>query len=93
VAVRIPNHPEMLSILEKTGPLLVTSANRHGNPTTPLTIAEILPDLTDSPDITMDGGSVENVPSTIVNCRVSPPKIERTGRISYEDLFNLLNNE
>jgi L-threonylcarbamoyladenylate synthase len=91
VAVRIPNHPKMLSILEKTGPLLVTSANRHGNPTTPLTVPEILADLTGSPSIIMDGGSVENVPSTIVNCRVSPPKIERTGRISYEDLFNLLN--
>jgi L-threonylcarbamoyladenylate synthase len=91
VAVRIPNHPKMLAILEKTGPLLVTSANRHGNPTTPLTVPEILADLTGEPSITMDGGSVENVPSTIVNCRVSPPKIERTGRISYEDLFNLLN--
>jgi L-threonylcarbamoyladenylate synthase len=93
VAVRIPNHPLMLSILEKTGPLLVTSANRHGNPTTPLTVPEIIADLTGLPGKIMDGGSVENVPSTIVNCRVSPPKIERTGRISYEDLFNLLNNE
>jgi L-threonylcarbamoyladenylate synthase len=91
VAVRIPNHPIMLSILEKTGPLLVTSANRHGNPTTPLTVPEIIADLTGLPGKIMDGGSVENVPSTIINCRVSPPKIERTGRISYEDLFNLLN--
>ena len=91
VAVRIPNHKGMLSILEKTGPLLVTSANRHGNPTTPLTIAEVLADLNGAPDIAIDGGIVENVPSTIINCRVNPPIIERNGRILYADLFNLLN--
>ncbi len=93
VAIRIPNHPKMLAILEKTGPLLVTSANRHGNPTTPLTVAEVLADLTDAPDVAIDGGIVENVPSTIINCRSTPPVIERSGRILYNELFNLLNNE
>ena len=93
VAIRIPNHPQMLAILEKTGPLLVTSANRHGNPTTPLTVAEVLADLTDAPDVAIDGGIVENVPSTIVNCRSTPPVIERNGRISYEELLNVLIHE
>ena len=93
VAIRIPNHPQMLAILEKTGPLLVTSANRHGNPTTPLTVAEVLADLTDAPDVAIDGGIVENVPSTIVNCRSTPPVIERNGRISYQEILNILNNE
>ncbi len=93
VAIRIPNHPQMLAILEKTGPLLVTSANRHGNPTTPLTVEEVLADLTDAPDMAIDGGIVENVPSTIINCRSTPPVIERSGRILYKELFNLLNNE
>lgn len=92
VAVRIPNHKGMLSILEKTGPLMVTSANRHGNPTTPLTVNEVLADLNGVPNTITDGGIVENVPSTIINCRVSPPVIERSGRILYNDLFNLLNN-
>ncbi len=91
VAVRIPNHKLMLSVLKKTGPLMVTSANRHGNPTTPLTVSEVLADLTAAPDIAVDGGNVENVPSTIINCRTTPPTIERSGRILYEDLFNLLN--
>jgi L-threonylcarbamoyladenylate synthase len=91
VAVRIPNHALMLAILTKTGPLMVTSANRHGNPTTPLTVEEVLADLNGAPDVVVDGGEVENVPSTIINCRETPPKIERSGRILYEDLFNLLN--
>ena len=93
VAIRIPNHPKMLAILEKTGPLLVTSANRHGNPTTPLTVAEVLADLTDAPDLAIDGGIVENIPSTIVNCHSTPPVIERSGRISFKEIFNILNNE
>ena len=90
VAVRIPNHADLLTILEKTGPLMVTSANRHGNPTTPLTIDEVLADLNGAPDIAIDGGIVLNVPSTIINCRVNPPIIERNGRILYEDLLKLL---
>ncbi len=93
VAIRIPNHPKMLAILEKTGPLLVTSANRHGNPTTPLTVAEVLADLTNAPDLAIDGGIVENIPSTIVNCHSTPPVIERSGRISFKEIFNILNNE
>jgi L-threonylcarbamoyladenylate synthase len=93
VAIRIPNHPLMLAVLEKTGPLLVTSANRHGNPTTPLTVEEVLADLTDAPDIAIDGGIVENVPSTIVNCHATPPMIERSGRIVFKEIFNILNND
>jgi L-threonylcarbamoyladenylate synthase len=93
VAIRIPNHKQLLSVLRKTGPLLVTSANKHGNPTTPLTVDEVLNDLNGSPDLAIDGGIVENVPSTIINCRVQPPVIERTGRILYDDLFKLLNND
>ena len=93
VAVRIPNDAKLLEILEKTGPLLVTSANKHGVPSTPTVVPEILAQLAGAPDGVMDGGIVENVPSTIVNCRAHPPIIERNGRINYDDLFNLLNNE
>jgi L-threonylcarbamoyladenylate synthase len=93
VAVRIPNHPELLAVLDKTGPLLVTSANKHGRPNTPTQVQEILDELNGVPECVVDGGIVENIPSTIINCRVTPPVIERNGRILYEDLFNLLNNE
>jgi L-threonylcarbamoyladenylate synthase len=54
---------------------------------------DILEDLNGKPDLIIDGGIVENVPSTIVNCRIQPPVIERTGRISYEELQKILNNE
>ncbi|MEM9990500.1 MAG: L-threonylcarbamoyladenylate synthase, partial [Bacteroidota bacterium] len=54
VAVRIPNDECLLAVLRKTGPLFVTSANRHGQ-ATPETIAEIVAQLTDSPDLVIDG--------------------------------------
>jgi L-threonylcarbamoyladenylate synthase len=92
-AIRIPNDERLLEILRKTGPLLVTSANRHGTPTTPNNVADILSELNGTPDLVVDGGIVENIPSTIVNCHVDPPAIERTGRISYETLFKLLHDE
>ncbi len=92
-AVRIPNNERLLEILKQTGPLLVTSANKHGTPITPNNVLDILEDLNGKPDLIIDGGIVENVPSTIVNCRIQPPVIERTGRISYEELQKILNNE
>jgi len=92
-AIRIPNDERLLEVLRETGPLLVTSANRHGTPTTPNNIHDILADLNGTPDLVVDGGFVENIPSTIVNCRMKPPVIERTGRISYDKLFKILNDE
>jgi len=89
-AIRIPNDERLLEILQKTGPLLVTSANKHGTPTTPNNIKDILTDLNGKPDLVVDGGIVENIPSTIVNCRLNPPVIERTGRISYDELNKIL---
>ena len=92
-AIRIPDDDRLLKILELTGPLLVTSANKHKKPTTPNNINEILKDLNGKPDLVVDGGIVESIPSTIVNCRLNPPVIERTGRISYDKLSKILNNE
>ncbi len=92
-AVRIPNDDKLLKILQKTGPLLVTSANKHKEPITPDNIDDILLNLNGKPDIVIEGGIVKNIPSTIVNCRVKPPVIERTGRILYDQLFKILKNE
>lgn len=92
-AIRIPNDKNLLEVLKKTGPLLVTSANKHGTPITPNNTKDILDELNGEPNLVVNGGIVENVPSTIVNCRVEPPVIERTGRVSYDELFKILNDE
>ncbi len=93
VAVRIPKNTRLLNILKKTGALLVTSANKHGQSQTPSTVPEILSELNGLPDIIIDKGHIENLASTIINCRSVPPRIEREGCISSIELFKILNNE
>lgn len=80
VAVRIPDDEQMLAILRMTGPLLVTSANAHGSPSGE-TLDQVLGQLTDAPEVILDGGVRHTVPSTLVNCRLDPPAIERHGAI------------
>ena len=89
VAVRIPAEPFMLSLLQATGPLLVTSANLHGLPTMQ-TVADILLQFTREPALAVDGGPRENVPSTLVNCAVDPPVIEREGVVSHSRITEIL---
>lgn len=89
VAVRIPDHPLMLEVLRRTGPLLVTSANTHGQ-ATPESLADVLAQLDGAPDMAFDGGVLSATPSTLVNCRADPWVIERAGAISPEAIAAVL---
>ncbi len=89
VAVRIPSDPFMLSLLHAAGPLLVTSANLHGLPTMQ-TVPEILLQLAREPALAVDGGRREAVPSSLVNCAVEPPVIEREGIVSDSRIREIL---
>ena len=81
VAVRIPANARLLSILRRTGPLLVTSANAHGRET-PREAPLILAQLLGAPDLVIDGGVLDVTPATLVNCNVDPPVIEREGVVT-----------
>ncbi len=89
IAIRIPNDQQLLAVLEKTGPLLVTSANAHGMPT-PERLEDAIAQLYGTPDQAIDGGLPKSVPSTLINCRVNPPVVERVGIIPSEALLNFL---
>ena len=89
VAVRIPADPFMLDLLHAAGPLLVTSANLHGLPTMK-TVADILLQLAREPALVVDGGRREGVPSSLVNCAVEPPVIEREGIVSKSRIMEIL---
>ena len=89
VAIRIPDDDRMLAVLRRTGPLLVTSANLHGA-STPESLADALAQLDGTPDIAIDGGTLNTVPSTLVNCRSDPPAVEREGAIPTADIMALL---
>jgi L-threonylcarbamoyladenylate synthase len=88
-AVRIPNDERLLAVLRKTGPLLVTSANAH-SAETPDNVADILAQLDGAPDLSIDGGTLRTTASTLVNCRVDPPLIERLGVVSEAEVLKYL---
>jgi len=88
-AVRIPNDERLLSVLRKTGPLLVTSANAH-NAETPDNVADIIAQLDGVPDLSIAGGRLRTTASTLVNCRVDPPVIERIGVVPESEILKYL---
>jgi len=88
-AVRIPNDERLLSVLRKAGPLLVTSANAH-SAETPDNVADILAQLDGAPDLSIDGGTLRTTASTLVNCRLDPPAIERIGVVPESEVLKYL---
>ncbi len=97
IGVRIPNHPFSLSLAYIFGkPITVTSANISGMPTEH-TVEKILAQFgnkADLIDLVIDAGTLpSSVPSTVVDCTVSPPRILREGAISSHDIFAVLHKE
>ena len=86
VGVRQPDHPVTQQLLQLTGPLAVTSANRSGEANT-LTAQEVLVQLDGRIDLILDGGRVNGgVPSTVVDVTGAEPVILRAGPVSAEDI-------
>lgn len=66
LAVRIPENKALRSLLQKTGPLMTTSANKHGEKTA-ATISAAQHIFSHSIDFYVDGGDLSNrPPSTII---------------------------
>ena len=90
VAVRIPDHPNALTLLRATGPMAVTSANISGQPS-PSTAQEVYEQLKGRIPLILDGGTTPGgVPSTLVDCTGIEPIILREGPISLGDLLSAL---
>lgn len=84
VAVRVPDCQAARDVLKVTGPLAVSSANRHGRPAA-TTAAEAARQLGSDVALYLDAGPTRPGPaSTIVDCTLTPPKIVRAGAISTE---------
>ncbi len=88
-AVRMPDDERLLAILDVTGPLLVTSANLHAEQVRE-SVPDILRSLASQPDRVMDDGNRDTIPSTLVNCRLAPPVVERVGAVPQEEIEAIL---
>ena len=90
VAVRMPDHRVALELLERTGPMAVSSANLTGHPAaTDADQAEEM--LSGAVAVIIDDGpSPGGSASTIVDVRGENGKVLRTGAISLEELNEAL---
>jgi L-threonylcarbamoyladenylate synthase len=89
VAVRMPDDERLRSLISIVGPLLVTSANLHSEQTYE-SVPEILASLRGTPDFVIDDGPRDVVPSTLINCRLAPPVIERVGVVAEKEIEAIL---
>ncbi len=91
VAVRMPLHPFTLALVERTGPLAVTSANPPGSDP-PTTIDAALACLGDQVTLAVDTGPCSDVgtPSSIVDLTGPAPVLVREGAVSRAQLASLL---
>jgi tRNA threonylcarbamoyl adenosine modification protein (Sua5/YciO/YrdC/YwlC family) len=86
VAVRMPKQEFTLALIERTGPLAVTSANRSGVPT-PTTVAGIAEQLGGHVDVIFDTGPSSGGPaSTIVDLSGKGVRMLREGAIPPSEI-------
>ncbi len=90
VAVRMPDHPIALKIVEFAGvPLATPSANVSGRPS-PTKAEHVLQDFEGKIDLLVDGGETGiGIESTVVDV-TEKPKILRLGAIPVEDIEEVL---
>ncbi|HJB10452.1 MAG TPA: threonylcarbamoyl-AMP synthase [Candidatus Brachybacterium merdavium] len=86
VALRMPDHEIALELLRRTGPLAVSSANRHGKAAAQ-TVLDAATQLGDTAEEYLDAGNARlGTGSTIIDTTVEPPEIVRAGALSQEEI-------
>jgi L-threonylcarbamoyladenylate synthase len=91
-AFRVPNHPVALALIERSGPLATSSANRSAEPETydadDVMVAFADDDLLDA---VVDGGRVPGgVASTVIDLSAGQARLVREGPISREELAEVI---
>jgi L-threonylcarbamoyladenylate synthase len=90
VAVRMPDHEVALAVLERTGPLAVSSANITGRPAA-RDADEAEQMLGADVEVVVDGGPVSGgEASTIIDCTGPQGRVLRRGALSLDELNEVL---
>lgn len=85
LAVRLPDHPQLQKLLQKTGPLLTSSANTPGAPTS-VTVGQAKAYFGDQVDFYVDGGDLSHhTPSTIIRVIDDAIEVIRPGAVKLSD--------
>jgi len=86
VGVRCPAHDFVRALAERVGPLAVTSANRHGQPTATMA-ADAAGSLAGEVALVIDGGACDGVASTVVDATDPALPLLREGAIRREQVL------
>jgi len=91
VGVRVPDLPLARDLIRRAGGVLaVSSANLSGR-LSPLTAQEVEEQLGDRIDLIIDGGPCRGgIPSSILDCTISPPLLLRHGAVPEAALRALI---
>lgn len=94
VAVRMPNHPVALQLIEQSGCLIAApSANTSGKPS-PTEASHVALDMDGKIPMILDGGSVGiGIESTIIDLTEEKPMILRPGYITRKMLMDVLGED
>lgn len=89
VGVRVPAHDVTLALLERTGPLAVTSANLSGQPTPP-DCEGVRRALGEAVSVSLCAGTCAGTPSTVVDLTGPTVRITREGAVRADDIMDAL---
>ncbi len=89
IGIRIPDSSFVLELLEKAGPMLVTSANLSNHPNT-TTTKEVLEQLDGRIDLVVDGNTSSSLASSVIDVTDEEIKILREGIITLKDIEEVL---
>jgi L-threonylcarbamoyladenylate synthase len=88
LAVRMPMHPVALALLDRAGPLAVTTANQPGLPA-PADVDDALEQVGDDVSLALDAGDLSegpSLPSTVVDVTGAVPRVVRAGEVPIDRL-------
>lgn len=83
LAVRMPDYPELLELIDKVGPLISTSANFQGQPPVH-SVPEARTVFGDRLDFYVDAGWLDNPASTLVKLDDGKLQVIRQGAVRIE---------
>lgn len=87
VGVRVPDHPLVRAVTERVGPIAVSSANRHGQPTG-VTAEEVALALGSDVAVVIDGGPLSGSASTVIDATGDEWKVLREGPLPAAEIVH-----
>ncbi len=88
VGIRFPKNEIIRKIIEKIGPITITSANKHRGKN-PVTVMDAYSQFGESVKIYVDCGSCMGIPSTVIDLTSDIPKLIRAGAVPFKKVMEI----